>query len=1225
MRRQSITIRFLFACLAALSLAGAAFAQETRATLIGQVSDQGGGAIAGAAVTAVNVETNVAARSTTNEAGRYELPFLLPGQYELRVEVQGFKQYVRRGLTLNVSSRVEADVRMEVGDTAESVTVTSSAPLLETATASSGGVVDNRRLNELPSLFNNATTLSALIPGMHSAGINRADPRSHGSGSDYSVAGGVGGNEWSLDGTPNQGRTRRNAYMPATDGVAEFRVVTNSFDAGEGHSSGAFVSLISKSGTNAYHGTLTGTYQNQRWNATPWADNRSYWGAIKAAEARGDAAAERLRAQPRQSPGRNYTYAGTIGGPVRIPKLFDGQDRLFFFFMVNGFDSRQAQNADEFRTLTVPTEAMRRGDFSALLNTQFPGLTPEQSRIEAANRFQIYNPFTTRAVTSGGSTIFVRDPFPNNIIPASLIRNPMADFYGKLYPLPNQAGTPEGRRNFFGFVPANIPYTAYQNRIDYNATEKDKFFGRWNYYTTVEDGEDWTYTTRRGLQSLAKLRQNVGVGIDYVRTFNATTILNISTAYSQYRETLGSQSAVKNSLKPTDVGLPSYLDQKAGDNHHLPIVDFDAYRDVSAGIGRPERYSVGTLKAELTKIVGRHSLRTGWDGRMYYGAINSPGNTSGSFQFRNTLLRENSTAGARGSDSLIEYAAFLMGLPTSMSVETRDSFYNSTPYQGIYVQDKFSFSRKLTLELGLRYEYEGSIRERFNRGLRDFDFNAQLPFTSAAQAAYARNPLPEVSAAHGELRGGSNYLGVNTAETLTRPVHNWMPRFGFAYLLNDKTVVRGGYGVYYDTLNAAIVTGLNQLGYSRTTTNTVTNQDLASGRFTATGPIPLSDPFPVRADGTRFGNALGLSAVAGRDFTFSNPDSRPLRQQRWRLSVERQLGKDMLASIAYSGSVARGVGVTRNLNALPEQYWSSGLVRDQATNTRLTGIVTNPFFSGNLGELQTQNPTLYQQLIAVDTFRLNTIARQRLLRPYPHLGNLQMERDPLGKNSYHAMIVEFQRRMSHGLQLNTHYEFSHTMDKDWFQNEFDQSPVWREDENGRPHRWVMTAIWELPVGKGRPLLNRAGALNAALGGWQIGAIGLVQSGTPLEFGNVFYYGDDLRAIRLSGDQQSRDRWFNTDLFEKATTRTPLGFHRRVFPSRFNWLRGPLRKELDLNIQKEFLITETVKTTLRFDLANALNYQGLANPVVNPTSLDFGRVVAAQVNPRRLQLQLRVSF
>lgn len=1230
MRHSSTAIRLLFTCALTLFLAFTGLAQETRATLIGQVSDPNGGALAGATATAINIETNVATRSTTNEAGRYEIPFLLPGQYELRVEMRGFKQYVRRGLTLNVSSRIEADVVMELGDASESVTVTSSAPLLETATASSGGVIDNRRLNELPSLFNNAMTLSALIPGMHSVGINRADPRSHGSGSEYSVAGGVGGNEWSLDGTPNQGRTRRNAYMPATDGVAEFKVVTNSFDASEGHSSGAFVSMISKSGTNAYHGTLTGTYQNQRWNATPWADNAAYWGQIRAAELRGDAAtADRLRDTPRQATGRNYTYAGTIGGPVRIPKLFDGRDRLFFFFMMNGFDQRQAMNSDEFRTLTVPTEAMRRGDFSALLGTQFPGMTPEQSRVEAANRFQIYNPFTTRAVTSGGTTVFVRDPFPNNIIPRELIRNPMADFYSKLYPLPNQAGTVDGRRNYFGYVPAIIPYKAWQNRIDYNATEKDKFFGRWNYYTTREDSEDWTFTTLRGLQSIAKLRENVGVGFDYVRTFNPTTILNIATAYSQYRETLGSQSQVKNGFAPTDVGLSSYLDQRAGDNTHLPIVDFDAYRDVSAGLGNPEKYSVGTLKAELTKIIGRHSLRGGWDGRLYYGAINSPGNTSGSFQFRNTLLRENSTNSARGSDSLIEYAAFLLGLPTSASIETRDSFYNSTPYQGVYVQDKFSFSQKLTLELGLRYEYEGSIRERFNRGLRDFNFDARLPFSNAAQAAYARSPLAEVPAAQFIVRGGSNYLGVDTEETLTRPVHNWMPRFGFAYLLNEKTAVRGGYGVYYDTLNASIVTSLNQLGYSRTTTTTITNQDLADGRFTATGPLPLSDPFPVRADGTRFdaplGNALGLSAVAGRDFTFSNPDSRPLRQQRWRLSVERQWGRDMVASIAYTGSVARGVGLTRNLNALPEQYWATGLVRDQARNTLLTGTVTNPFFSANLADVQAQQSTLYQQLVTLDTFRLNTIARQRLLRPFPHLGNLAVERDPIGKNSYHAMIIEFQKRMSNGLQLNTHYEFSHTMDKDWFPNEYDQLPLWREDESGRPHRWVMTALWELPVGKGRWLLNRPGVLNTVLGGWQIGAIGLIQSGTPLEFGNVFYYGNDLRALRLSGDQQSRDRWFNTDLFERATTRTPLGFHQRVFPSRFNWLRGPQRKEVDLNIQKEFLITETIKTTFRVDLANAFNYQGLGNPVVNPTSLDFGRITTAQVGPRRVQLQLRLSF
>jgi hypothetical protein len=1211
--------------------------QETRATIVGLVSDPNGAVVPGASIILTNIETNVSTKTTSNNDGLYEIPLLLPGQYTVTAEAPGFKKHIRQGVILSVGSRVEVNVQLDIGQPIESVIINDESPLLETTTGSTGQVIDNRRVTELPALFNNAMILSAVVPGMQSTGgILHSDPRSHGSGSNYTSHGAVGGNEWSLDGTPNQGLGRRNGYMPFTDAVEELKIVTNNFDASQGHSTGAFVTMLSKSGGNEYHGALTGTYQNQRWNATRREDNANYWGGIRAAEAAGNLERARLlRSDQVQNAGRTYTYGASVGGPIKLPRfgeggpaLIDGKDKLFFFFSLSGLDQLSVTGLSH-RRYTVPTEAMRRGDFSHLLRLP---------RSDASTLFQLYDPTTTRLV----GTRYVRDPLPGNVIPANLIRNPFIKMYERFYPLPNNPPlfvTPEGYNNFFGYSPGGFPYRAIQNRIDYVATPKDKFFGRWSHFTTRELGEDWSYVTVPGFHNINKLRESFGFGLDYVRTINQTTVLNVSAAYNRYSESLGNMSEIKRNYKPSDIGLPAYMDEKAGAFHHLPIVNFTGvsnsqpggYKSVSSGFNEPVNGRVATLKADLTKLVNKHSFRMGWEGRLYQEYQIFHGNTSGSFNFRNTFLSRDSAT--TNQSSMLEWAAFLMGLPSEVSVETRGDFFTSTPYQAVYIQDNFRATKNLTLEFGLRYEYEGSVRERQNRGIRDFNFNAMLPFSDAVQRAYARSPIAELPASQFLVRGGSNYLGVGgTPETLTNPTHNFMPRFGFAYQINEKTVIRGGYGVYYDTFSTVTIgePGFSQQGYSATTTRTFTNDDvhteLLSGRV-------FADPFPIRPDGTRFnsivGNAFGLSAVAGRSLSYVDPNFKPARQQRWRLGVERQLGSDMVVSIAYEGSVARDIGLNLNMNSLPEKYWASGNARNRTIEDSLRAQVTNPFRISTNPEFQRAvDPKLLIELGSLATFSGDRIERHRLLRPYPHLTGLTQTNTPLGKNSYHSGIVSFEKRFSKGWTFNTHYQFTRNLDKDWFPNEFDRLPLWRDSNNTRPHRWVATSIWELPFGKGRTFLNDSGILSSIVGGWQIGAIALIQSGEMLEFGNLIFKGSDYSQIKLSGDERTPNRWFNTDrsLWETSSNNTLLTFHRRIFPSRFNWLRAPTRKELDMNFQREFVLKENLKIRARLDLINVLNHQGWGTPGLDPTNpTDFGRITSSLVIPRQIQLHMRFVF
>lgn len=303
-------------------------AQETRSMLFGRVLDPQGHAVVGAAVTVRNPDTGVMLHFKTNDTGYYEANLLLPGNYELIAEMAGFKKLVRRGVTLPVASRLEVHLPLELGAVAETISVTAEAPLLETSAVSSGRVLDNKTVMELPVLGNSAMLLVKLTPGIQTGGVNNyLALHSNAGGSDYSVSGNIGGNSWTLDGSPNQGPGRRTAYLPYTDAVAEFKVETTNFDAAIGQTSGAAITMISKSGANEFHGAMTWQHWQQRWQGTPFFVKQQYYRSIAAAEAAGNTSlASQIRNTDKQPTGRSNNWGLSGGGPVLIPKVFDGKN-----------------------------------------------------------------------------------------------------------------------------------------------------------------------------------------------------------------------------------------------------------------------------------------------------------------------------------------------------------------------------------------------------------------------------------------------------------------------------------------------------------------------------------------------------------------------------------------------------------------------------------------------------------------------------------------------------------------------------------------------------------------------------------------------------------------------------------------------------------------------------------------------------------------------------------
>jgi hypothetical protein len=1102
--------------------------------------------------------------------------------------------------------------------------------MLETSTVSTGRAMTHREVMDLPVLGNNIVMLTRIAPGVQVPGTTQFLVQGQvGGGSGYYAPGNVGGNEWSLDGASTNGTDRRVSYMPSPDVVDEFKIETSNFDASFGHATGLSISMSTKSGVNTLHGSATYQYFNQRWNAASFFVKQSRYAQIAALRAANNfAAAESLANTPMLPPGHTNNYAATISGPVYIPKVIDGRNKLFFFFGHSKLVNLQSARPSEIN-YTVPTLAMRAGNFAPLLQVD-------------AVRYAVYDPNTTRADTARAGH-FVRDPFPGNVIPAARFKNPIYNFYAQRMPVPNSDPTDPRRdpvNNYLASsMPNNVRHRNFNNRIDYALSQRHRFFFRWQKSSYLEDAQDYTFETETGLMAWNEKRPSQNVGADYTFALSPSTILNISADANQF--ILQNQRLGTRKYKPTDVGLPAYLDTKCAGSCVLPRVIWpgmtawsgDMVLGVTVDPGPTGRQQ--SLRFNATHIYNSHSFKAGLDFRQHYRTLlQNGGFTSGNFTFANNYVRKDEDGNTPAASLGLVWATFLLGQPTGMSIDTNDTYALMSPYYAWYGQDTWRVSRHLTVTLGLRMEYERGATERYNRAISYFDPKLELPITAAAQAAYARNPLPELPASQFIVRGGSVYAGRNgVPRELWQNELMWLPRASAAYQLGSKTVIRGGYGIYFDTLNV-MNQAADQSGYSRAT-NTVLTNDFGVNWLVGdprNGASALTDPFPVRSDGTRFDaplrDVLGAMARVGQGFTFTRFDRLHPRVQRWRLGVQRELSNSMMLEAAYWGQWADRISVTRRLDALPEPYWATGNVRNNAIATELNRNVPNPFYIGNFDSLRTSDPVLYQQLSTLGQFQSTTIQKNRLLRPFPQMNGLNDSADPGGRARTHALEVNFQRRFARGFNVNASYSRILQENKTIFENEFNTEPtIWWPSDTARPHRFTATGIYELPFGKGRRFFQH-GLLSRVLGGFQIAATSEFQPGPLLAWGNNFYYGD-IHSFEADATSTPKtlEQWFNTGLkFERNASALPAAFHVRVFPRYFNGLRADGLNQWNANVLREVKLYERLRLQLRADAINLQNRSQMSGPELSPTSTNFGRITSQTSSLNRFyQIQARLQF
>lgn len=1143
----------------------ATLAQDPRGFIRGTVADNSGAVIPGVRVRATNNETGVIASGVANEAGAYTLPYLIPGFYKVSAEHQGFKTYLRDKIEVRVSETVEVPIILEVGAITETVEVKSESPALETASASLGQIMDQRRISELPQRGANPLELALLTPGVaNTTNLRLRKSMAPEATSDISAdGGGRFNNEFQIDGISNTAADRgrgyaRVAFSPPASTVREFKMQTSAYDASIGHTMGSVLNVSTASGTNEMHGEAHWWLRHSALDAPNFFNNKS--GTPKPVY-------------------QDNRYGLSGGGPIVIPKLYNGRNRTFWFY---AFEGNQFGVPVTF-SRTVPTAAQRNGDFSALLP------------LTNAN-YQVYDPLTTVAIAGGR---FQRQPFAGNVIPRNRL-DPTGVALANLYPLPNSpsTATADGRNNYFS-SPKAIQKT-YSNllRLDHAFSTNHRAFLRLNYDFWKENKN---HDFQNEINGIHQNRPNRGVAIDDVVVLSPTTVLNLrygftSTKWWQYRVSRG--------YDYSSLGFsPQLIALTEKGQAPLPRVTPGAYSPISwwedpgDGVNSSLTHSaMGTV----TKLLASHSLRFGGEYRAYRSFNNRrPFGNAPDFSFANSSFTrgplDNSPTAPIGTD----LALMLLGIPGgSMEIPASSALQNQ--YIGLFLQDDWKITRRLTLNVGLRYELETPVNERYNRLTAGFDATTPNPIQSQAQANYARAPIPELPASQFRALGGLTWVNQNSIgrSPYLGEKNNFLPRIGFAYQVAPQTILRGGYGIFFNTLGVNTILAI-QTGFAQSTPMQASLDSGLTYRASTANPFPTGLLQPAGPGG-------GLATNLGQSLeSYFRPNLQGY-SQRWSMGVQHVLPAQFLVDVSYVGNRGTRLDVARELNATPAQYLSrSTTQRDQATIDYLSQQFANPFRGTN---------PIYGA----------NISRANLLRPYPHFGSISQE-EPIGYSWYHSLQVRSERRFAQGFTLQMAYTWSKLMEANEFLNEADRMPYESISSFDRTHRVAGSGIWEVPVGKGRRFGTRMPrAVEFAAGGWQIGAVVAVQSGGPTGFGNAIFIGD-IGNIALPADQRDVDRWFNIDAGFNRNANQQLASNYRQFPLRFNGIKSDGQSSYDFSIVKNFQVYEKFRAQFRGDVYNAWNTTNFAGPNTTPTNTAFGRITGTAGDARNWQVALKLMF
>jgi hypothetical protein len=1158
-------------------------AQSVDATLKGRVSDASGSAVAGAKVEAKNTGTNVVSASVTDSSGQYTVPFLKPGSYTVTVEVTGFRRFVREGLSLSVGDTIEVDIPLQVGAVSEQLTVTGESPLLDTAKADRGTLVDERTVAEMPLNGRNPFMLAKIAAGVNFNGtVIYQRPFDNGAIAQWTINGGLySSNEFLLDGTPNNAQAGSNnlAYVPPVDAVQEFKIQTNSYDAQYGHTSGGIVNVSLKSGTNSLHGTAYEFARRKAWDANSFQNNAV--GAPK---------------------GEHYLdqYGGQIAGPVYVPKVYDGRNKSFFMFVYEKY----RENTPRPFTLSVPAPEFSNGDFSKLVNG-------------VGQQIVIYDPSTGQNVNGN----WVRQAFPGNIIPANRI-NPIGKKIISYFPQPNTTTPGQGYSQSNQFFDAADKDSFYNQvfKFDQQVGSRNRFSFRENRSNRLEMGWDGTNSITGVGQagSLPEVRTNDGFSLEWVGVVSPQMVLNARVSFSRY---LGEDRGDANAgVSPTELGFPASLAAALPGGAFFGNYNFTNYFNLGQ-YPTGNITNTGALAVSLNWNVRKHAIKAGVDLRdIQYVTQNF--STALSLTADPTWTQQNYAQPDPLSGNSI--ASFLLGTPTSGSSSYNLLGVYKYAYYAPWVQDDWRISSRLTLNLGLRWDFNLPPTERYNRMNRGFDTSATSPLDQLINR--------QQSPGYPVVKGGLLFAGVNgqpraAADTYMRAIQ---PRAGFAYRVKDNLVVRGGWGRYY--LNPTN-NYIQSIGFS---TSTPLVASLDGGRT----PIPnlLNNPFPT---GLLLppGPSSGLLTNAGQNLTVVNHGFTLPHMDQFSFGLQYQLPGNAKLDLSYVGSRGSNLESSEPINSIPLSLRQQCDAWEGGSAAYCQALVPNPFY-----QLAPFAGTSY--------YSSPTLARSALSTPYPQFGTITLNDKNANASWYNSMQLGYEIRTKGGLTLVANW----TLSKQVYQNGYNdvqqrvpERSIYQYDQT---HNVKFSAVYALPFGEGKRFWKPSNkVLSRFVSGWETNVLFSYHSGIPWRLPTNFIYVKEAKASNINWNapvvqvanpcvaQWNTNGSIALQSFSAKAGCTDYNFLSEPLfapaaePAFSGQIRTMSAPNTDASLNKTTRIRERTSVQFRaevFNVSNKFNFYQ-AQPNSTLTSSAFGSVTKANVSssngnqPRVIQLSVKFNF
>ena len=1189
----AVLIRRLRLILPLLLILGALplHAQRYLGSLTGNVSDGTGAKVVGATITATDVTTKFSTKSVSNSAGDYSIPFLTPDTYNVTITAAGFRTESRTGVVLTAGSDFRADFTLSVGGQYETVTVTAGNPIIDTESASIGTTFTEQQVHDLPSMGRVPAMVASLAAGAYDSAYIGGKTDSTlvpwGGGPTATSGNGVGGfTRPMIDGVPDDALERSGtgqggpytAFTPSPESIQEVKIQTALYDAEYGHGSGTVINQVLRSGTNEFHGAAYFVFRNTYLDANVYERVTNQNGAI-------------TPASPTRRLNGTWNQPGFVfDGPVRIPHLYDGRDKTHFMVAYEhiGLRGVQGNSGGAGATNFVPTAAMATGDFSALCTGGFD----VNGVCVAGGGVQIYDPLTLDASNN-------RTPFANNKIPSGRF-SPTGIALLKLYPAPNtnQSATVNYISNQI-----TIPegYYSLITRIDHSINDNNKWSAVFDNQQLGQHIPNLGYPTSIGPSGQVVLRNNHGGSVDYVSILPHGYVLDarVGVNYHPFGLYNNGSSYDLSSLGISTTGIAYQT---------FPGTGFsDSYTGLqSASSSQASDDTYITSAAVVSKTIGKHNLRFGFEGELHRYNAQNPFSGLTSFSYDRRFTQKNSINTNVGADAASgnPIASELLGYPSSGGYQIYPAFAIAQTYQAYFAQDEWRASKKLTFNLGLRWEYEPPYIERHNRLATGF-------------CTTCTNPL-QVSVSGLKLNGGLQFASSSNRQYYKSQHNEFQPRFGVSYQLNPRTVLHSGAGlIYINALEAANGPGFSAVtGYTATTDNT--------HPFTS-----LANPFPGGVTPPT-GSSLGLSTQIGQAINFLAPGHTNPGILQWTASAQTQLPLNMVLQVAYAGNKTWNWGINNNINGLPANYYNQGA----AGNTYLNTKVANPMAglipaNGNLN-----GATILNSLINL---------------PYPEFGTVTAIDIPAGEALYNAAQVTLNKRMGHNLDVHGTFTWQKMLTSFQYLNQTDATPEHYED--GNPTLMGnLAVIYELPRFSSTPRYVRE-----ALGGWQLNAILRAYNGAL--FGTpgsaTIQLSDPAKNISsgsIVATGNTRGNYFNTCYKNAAGVNQVTGrdvgptipgcvsdasvaAYQLTLPNTLNTLRPrmeSIRTQVhplaDASLFKKFQIHESVTFEIRGEFFNVLNTPNFGGPGTSPGSNTYGIVTKNEANDARIgQLTARINF